>query len=174
MRANLHACPIMTAPRPWKELGNRIQAARKAAGLSRKELSFATGASEHNIYRWEGGLHRPESDNLFAIAQACGVTVGALLGETRDVGALDEFLATPKGTTVTEAERRALAQMPWDRVPTKESYFYALEALRSQQGPAEAVASAEETERMLRRGLAAGRRTLGHAKEQSTKVRKPR
>jgi transcriptional regulator with XRE-family HTH domain len=176
MRLMEQTCSTMTAPRPWKELGDRIRAAREAAGISRRELSIQVGCSENNCYRWEGGLHRPDTDNLYRIAQACGVTVEELHGEA---GAADHHLALdafirhhPRGQTVTDAERRQLLAMPWDRIPTSESYFYALEAIRSQQTPAEAVASAEETEKMLRRGLANGRKVLGDDTRESTRIRK--
>ena len=61
---------------------------------------------------------------------------------------------------MTEDEHAVLVSMPWDREPTELSYHYALQAIRSQQSPSEAVASADETEEMLRRGEERGRRRI--------------
>lgn len=181
MTMSVQTCSVMTAPRPWKDLGDRIRAAREAAGLSRRELSIRINTAEHSIYRWEGGLHRPDTDNLFLIAQACGVTVDQLMGRAsaqQDMhgvpGALESFLATTEGRTVSDAERVQLLTMPWDKTPSELSFHYALQALRNQQNGDEAVASAEETEEMLRRGLSRGRRVLSDDESQEKRISKPR
>ncbi len=61
-------------------LGGRIQAGRKAAGLSQEALGEQLGVSRQAVSKWESGAAVPELDNLIAMSRIFGVTIGALLG----------------------------------------------------------------------------------------------
>lgn len=61
-------------------LGGRIQAARKAAGLSQEALGERLGVSRQAVSKWEGDAAVPELENLIAMSRIFGVTIGALLG----------------------------------------------------------------------------------------------
>lgn len=61
-------------------LGGRIQAGRKAAGLSQEALGERLGVSRQAVSKWESDAAVPELENLIAMSRIFGVTVGALLG----------------------------------------------------------------------------------------------
>ena len=66
------------------DIGSRIRAARKAMGLSQDALARRTGMSVTGIARIEqGGITDPHYSTLIAVAQALGISVGELLGETQ-------------------------------------------------------------------------------------------
>ena len=61
-------------------LGGRIQAGRKAAGLSQEALGEQLGVSRQAVSKWESDAAVPELENLIAMSRIFGVTIGALLG----------------------------------------------------------------------------------------------
>lgn len=63
-----------------KTLGGRIQAGRKAAGMSQEALGEHLGVSRQAVSRWEADAAVPELEKLIAMSRLFGVTVGALLG----------------------------------------------------------------------------------------------
>ena len=63
-----------------KTLGGRIQAGRKAAGMSQEALGEHLGVSRQAVSRWEADAALPELEKLIAMSRLFGVTVGALLG----------------------------------------------------------------------------------------------
>lgn len=63
-----------------KTLGGRIQAFRKAAGLSQEALGNQLGVSRQAVSRWESDAAVPELEKLIAMSRLFGVTVGVLLG----------------------------------------------------------------------------------------------
>ena len=63
-----------------KTLGGRIQAFRKAAGLSQESLGERLGVSRQAVSRWEADAAVPELEKLIAMSRLFGVTVGVLLG----------------------------------------------------------------------------------------------
>lgn len=63
-----------------KTLGSRIQAGRKAAGMSQEALGEHLGVSRQAVSRWEADAAVPELEKLIAMSRLFGVTVGALLG----------------------------------------------------------------------------------------------
>ena len=70
-----------------KTLGGRIQAYRKAAGLSQEALGERLGVSRQAVSRWEADAAVPELEKLIAMSRLFGVTVGALLGVEPPAGA---------------------------------------------------------------------------------------
>jgi transcriptional regulator with XRE-family HTH domain len=56
--------------------GERLREIRKAAGLSQTELGamLDTPIGQAAIGHWETGLHKPDSDRLFQLADALGVS----------------------------------------------------------------------------------------------------
>ena len=68
------------------EAGKRIQELLDARGMSRKELSEATGLSEAAISRYITGARQPKMISISAIANALGVSVDELLGVCKDKG----------------------------------------------------------------------------------------
>lgn len=61
-------------------LGGRIQAGRKAAGLSQEALGERLGVSRQAVSKWEADAAVPELENLIAMSRIFGVTIGTLLG----------------------------------------------------------------------------------------------
>ena len=61
-------------------LGQNLQAARKAKGLSQETLAERIGVSRQALGKWEKDIALPGLDNLQAAAQVLGVSVDTLLG----------------------------------------------------------------------------------------------
>lgn len=57
-----------------KTIGQRIEAARAHAGMSRAELGVKSGTSEPAIFGWERKGKIPKPRSLAKIAEALGVT----------------------------------------------------------------------------------------------------
>lgn len=60
-------------------VAENIRAARKAAGLTQKELGERMGVSSVAVTQYESGKRIPKIDTLQRIADALGVNIGVLL-----------------------------------------------------------------------------------------------
>lgn len=56
-------------------VGKRIQALRKARGLSQSDLAGAAGVRFQQIQKYESGANRVSASRLWAIADALGVSI---------------------------------------------------------------------------------------------------
>lgn len=56
-------------------VGQRIKAARKAAGLTQQQLAEKSGLKYQNITKWERGERNPKIETLLKISEACGCSV---------------------------------------------------------------------------------------------------
>lgn len=65
-------------PTQTMTLGQRVKAARTAAGLTQHELAVAVGSQSFEVSRWENGRHRPTDEKLEALADALGIERAAL------------------------------------------------------------------------------------------------
>lgn len=61
------------------QIGERIKAARKKAGLTQKQLGEKMGISYQAVAQWENDLRNPKIETLRAIANALGVPVSDLI-----------------------------------------------------------------------------------------------
>lgn len=55
-------------------IGANLRAARKRQGLTQRELAALVGVPDLHISRWERGAHRPSDANLYALAEALGLS----------------------------------------------------------------------------------------------------
>lgn len=62
-------------------IGGKIKEARRAAGVTQKELGAAVGKGESTISEWESEKRSPDVELLPAIAACLHTTVAALVGE---------------------------------------------------------------------------------------------
>lgn len=62
-------------------VGEKIKAARKAAGLTQKELAKKMEISYQNLAQWETGKRNPKISSLIKIASALEIPVSVLYGE---------------------------------------------------------------------------------------------
>ena len=62
-------------------LGQNIQTARKAKGISQEALAEKIGVSRQALGKWEKDTALPGVDNLQALAKELGVSVDALFRE---------------------------------------------------------------------------------------------
>ncbi len=75
---------------PWKhmrkdlQLYGKIQARRKALGLSQEELAQRMGVSRQSVTKWETGLSAPDLDRLVELADTLGVSLDYLLRDQAD------------------------------------------------------------------------------------------
>lgn len=60
-------------------IGERIKAARKAAGLSQKDLAEKMGVTQSNISQYENDYAKPSAATLFKYAEAIGCGLSDLL-----------------------------------------------------------------------------------------------
>jgi DNA-binding XRE family transcriptional regulator len=56
-------------------VGQRIKAARKAAGLTQQKLGEKLGVKFQTVAQWERGLRNPKLTTLQKVADACGCSV---------------------------------------------------------------------------------------------------
>jgi XRE family transcriptional regulator, aerobic/anaerobic benzoate catabolism transcriptional regulator len=76
------------------EVGQRIRAARAKAGVTRKQLAAASGASERYLAHLEAGTGNPSVDMLSAIGDALDMAMADLLPLGGERGELEERAAS--------------------------------------------------------------------------------
>lgn len=64
--------------------GDRIRAARKAAGLTQAEVCKRLGVGSTTVNQWERGKREPKMITVKRIAAAIGCPLSVLTGETPD------------------------------------------------------------------------------------------
>lgn len=69
------------------QLYGKIQARRKALGLSQEELAQRMGVSRQSVTKWETGLSAPDLDRLVELADTLGVSLDYLLRDQVEVPA---------------------------------------------------------------------------------------
>ncbi|UAL09746.1 helix-turn-helix domain-containing protein [Caulobacter segnis] len=74
----------MNTPSPLRKLGGRIRALRTAAGLAPARLAAAAMIEEETLAAIEAGRRDPDYLVLKRLAEALGVSVGALLSAMED------------------------------------------------------------------------------------------
>lgn len=84
--------------------GERIQAARKRAGLTQKELGARLGLSAASIAQWENNLRKPKLETLQRIADALNVFFYDLF-DPDDKSAFEEGLKTGLFSITSIAEK---------------------------------------------------------------------
>ncbi len=67
------------------QLYGKIQARRKALGLSQEELAQRMGVSRQSVTKWETGLSAPDLDRLVELADTLGVSLDYLLRDQVEV-----------------------------------------------------------------------------------------
>lgn len=70
------------------QLYGKIQARRKALGLSQEELAQRMGVSRQSVTKWETGLSAPDLDRLVELADTLGVSLDYLLRDQVDLSDL--------------------------------------------------------------------------------------
>lgn len=56
-------------------LAANIKAARDASGMTQRQLAAAVDVDPMLVSKWERAAHRPNDENLFALAHVLGVDV---------------------------------------------------------------------------------------------------
>lgn len=62
-----------------QEIGRRIRARRRTAGLSMRELGESIGVSSHQVHKYEAGEDRMSAGTLYLVSRTLGLQVGELL-----------------------------------------------------------------------------------------------
>lgn len=90
--------------------GEKLKAARKAAGLSQRDLAEAVGAKHNSVCNWEKDVNRPSQDTLVKICEKLNVSSNSLLGT--DPGPDDFTYALYNEVQgLTEENRQKLLEM---------------------------------------------------------------
>ena len=72
-------------------IGGKIQARRKAMGLSQEDLAQLTGVSRQSVTKWETGQSAPDLDRLVEVSDVLGVSLDFLLREPQQVSSPPSF-----------------------------------------------------------------------------------
>lgn len=59
-------------------MGEKLKAARKAAGLTQVQLAEKAGCTQKDVSRWENGQREPVASTLKKLAQAIGCSMDDL------------------------------------------------------------------------------------------------
>lgn len=91
----------------------RMRDARKAAGLTMKELGERVGVAESTIHHYEMGTREPSQETLRAIAGILGVSVDYLLEIEEKPVEMSDFTFAMHGMErdLTEHDKAVLLQM---------------------------------------------------------------
>ena len=77
------------------QLYGKIQARRKALGLSQEELAQRMGVSRQSVTKWETGLSAPDLDRLVELADTLGVSLDYLLRDQVELSDTSAETADP-------------------------------------------------------------------------------
>lgn len=80
------------------QLGERLYALRKKAGMTQTELAEKLDVSRQAISRWELGTAKPDVDNLVALSELYDVTVDQLLKADAEPAAAPEQTPAKKSS----------------------------------------------------------------------------
>lgn len=87
LRLTVYGVPLRRTPLPaWvldhrRELGQRINFARRPARLSQDDLANIVGVERRTIQRYEGGVRDPKYSDLLLIARALDIPLSDLVRE---------------------------------------------------------------------------------------------
>ncbi len=148
------------------DIGGRIRSARKRAGLSQEEVARRAGMSLKGMsYIEVGRVADPHISSLRSIAEALGVPVGELLGETAAPGKAQAPSPPEGGAETGQPEDAALAVLFRGLAQRGREIF---EQSR-EEGPSEPLGrklKAYERENVALLRLAGGRDILGKRSEE--------
>jgi transcriptional regulator with XRE-family HTH domain len=124
-----------STPVRYPRFGERVRAAVKASGLTRKEISNAIGVGVEMVRRYEAGIARPELSVLASLCRILGTTPAQLLDGTVD-GFIAENppFAAPPTPRPAENTVPVFAGVTWDATETENA---ALDAMFKRQDFAE-------------------------------------
>lgn len=91
--------------------GERIQAHRKAQGLSQEQLGEKLGVSRQSISKWESDTSLPEVEKLIVLSRLFGIPVGVLLGVEEPADESDDHTAQEE-KWLTKVAASYAAQQP--------------------------------------------------------------
>lgn len=77
-------------------IGKRISNHRKYLNLSQEELGDKLNVSRQAVYKWEADISVPDSNNLIELSRLFDISIGELIGEDRQVDAVEPQLEIPK------------------------------------------------------------------------------
>lgn len=101
--------------------GQRIKAARKAAGLTQKELGKKLGVAYQTFAQWENDLRNPKMETLERIADALDISVDYLLKGTIAINSayIGPGVAIYRNTSPYGIDLSALKDIPEDSYDIK-------------------------------------------------------
>lgn len=89
--------------------GDRLRLIRDQRAISQEELARRLGVKSLQIWRWETGKTKPNSETVMKLAQALGVTSDYLLGLSDDpTGRFEEEELNPMEQRLIRALRLGL------------------------------------------------------------------
>ena len=104
-------------------LGDRIAAARTAAGITQQELADKLFVSRHLVSKWEQGLRRPDYKTAELIAAALSVSSDSIVSRKECVFSELQALV-PNGTELSEERLSALISRFLKQRSEKESDIF--------------------------------------------------
>ncbi|MCY3655635.1 MAG: helix-turn-helix transcriptional regulator [Chloroflexi bacterium] len=69
-----------SSPSPADSIAARIREARRAVGLTQRELAGLVGVASNTVWAWEAGRVRPTHEHLVEVARHCRTGVHELEG----------------------------------------------------------------------------------------------
>jgi transcriptional regulator with XRE-family HTH domain len=67
-----------------RQIGANLKAARKAHGLTQRQLAERIGTDSFQISRWERGANRPQDETLHALSAALGMRLADFYAEAEE------------------------------------------------------------------------------------------
>ncbi|MRH92125.1 helix-turn-helix domain-containing protein [Nocardia sp. SYP-A9097] len=95
-------------------VGDRIERARVAAGMSQRDLATETGISQATLSRTISGDRAPKMNELVAIAAATGVVLAELTGASRVAGRLQCAARSVNGASMESMYEQMLRFLELD------------------------------------------------------------
>lgn len=140
-------------------LGQRIDRAIRASGHTRTWVAAEVGVSLTQLSNYVGGRQMPKADRLLRIAEACGVPITDLYGQTLSEPSLTLSGELPGYADLTPAHKRAVRDLV-------EAYASQDRAAREEEEIRRLGRAAGEPAAAIEEGLHVGTRTAPESEEE--------